>query len=106
MLNEVSSAMTFLLFFTVWFYVQRGKFIEYAFESVRVSPFYIPKSNPVSDVLFVTNEHIDRRQFCLWQRLLECFRLSVDFWDTERYHGLSSDLRTGNRHEVSTSTCT
>ena len=61
----------------------RDKLIEYNFEKIRVSPFYIP-STPSTDVLFVTNQHISRKEFVFWQRILENVGANVDFWDTQK----------------------
>ena len=77
----------------------RDKLIEYNSEKIRVSPFYIP-SIPSADVLFVTNQHITRKEFVFWQRILENVGANVDFWDTQRYNGLSVDSHTGQVHEV------
>ena len=77
----------------------RDKLIEYNSEKIRVSPFYIP-STPSTDVLFVTNQHISRKEFVFWQRILENVGANVDFWDTQRYNGLSVDSHTGQVHEV------
>ena len=78
----------------------RDKLIEYNFEKVRVTPFYTP-SDPVADVLMITNEHITRKEFVFWQKILETMNVSVDFWDTTRYNGLSVDKSTNTRHQVS-----
>jgi hypothetical protein len=78
----------------------RDKLIEYNFESIRVSPFYLPK-DPAADVLMVTDENVTRKQFVFWQRILELANVSVDFWDTTRYNGFSVDTTTNKRHSVS-----
>ena len=79
--------------------ILRDKLIEYNIEKFRVSPYYIP-ATPTADVLFVTNEHISRKEFVFWQSILETIGASVDFWDIPRYHGLSVDDRTGSPHPV------
>ena len=78
----------------------REKLIEYNHQCIRVSPKYNPHSDP-ADVLLVTSEAITRKEFVLWQHLLEVLNVSVDFWDTARHFGLSIDSRTGTRHENS-----
>ena len=77
----------------------RDKLIEYNLAEIRVSPFYIPR-DPPADVLFITNELITRKEFVFWQKLLEYLEVSVDFWDTAKYGGLSVDCKTNARHEV------
>ena len=77
----------------------RNKLIEYNLAEIRVSPFYIPR-DPPADVLFITNELITRKEFVFWQKLLEYLEVSVDFWDTTKYGGLSVDCKTNARHEV------
>jgi hypothetical protein len=77
----------------------RDKLIEYNFEKVRVTPFYIPR-DPPADILLVTSEAITRKEFVYWQRILEVLKVSVDFWDTTRYNGFSLDSASGTRHQV------
>jgi hypothetical protein len=78
----------------------RDKLIEYNFQSIRVSPFYLPK-DPAADVLMVTDQSITRKQFVFWQRILTLADVTVDFWDTSRYNGFSVDTTTNERHPVS-----
>ena len=77
----------------------RGKLIEYNTEVIRISPFFAPK-NPPADVLMVTDPSISRKEFVFWQHILNILNVSVDFWDTERYNGLSIDCTTRVQHEV------
>ncbi len=77
----------------------RDKLIEYNFEKIRVTPFYLPK-DPAADVLMITSEAITRKEFVFWQRVLEILGVTVDFWDTTRYNGLSIDSRTNTRHQT------
>ena len=77
----------------------RDKLIEYNFQKIRVSPFYAP-SDPPADVLMVTGSVITRREFVFWQRILETLNVTVDFWDTDRYNGVSIDQVTNTRHQV------
>ena len=77
----------------------RDKLIEYNYEKIRVSPFYLPK-DPAADVLMITNENITRKQFVFWQRILQLAEVTVDFWDTPRYNGLSVDTTTNRRHAI------
>ena len=77
----------------------RDKLIEYNFEKIRVSAFYIP-SNPSADVLFITNQEISRKEFVFWECILENMGVNVDFWDIQRYNGLSVDSQTGLPHPV------
>ena len=77
----------------------RDKLIEYNLQKIRVSPFYAP-SDPVADILMVTGSQISRKEFVYWQKILETLRVSVDFWDVERYNGLSVDNVTNSRHAV------
>jgi hypothetical protein len=77
----------------------RDKLIEYNYEKIRVSPFYLPK-DPAADVLMITNENLTRKQFVFWQRILQLAEVTVDFWDTPRYNGLSVDTTTNRRHAI------
>ena len=78
----------------------RDKLIEYNHRCIRVSPVYNPQSSP-ADVLLITSEKISRKEFVFWQHILELLDVSVDFWDTTRYNGLSIDACTGTRHKGS-----
>ena len=78
----------------------RDKLIEYNFQTIRVSPFYLPK-DPAADVLMVTDQSITRKEFVFWQRILTLADVTVDFWDTSRYNGFSVDTTTNKRHPVS-----
>ena len=77
----------------------RGKLIEYNFQNIRVSPFYIPKEPP-ADVLLVTGPSVSRKEFVFWQSILETLEVTADFWDISRYNGLSLDSQTNARHPV------
>lgn len=77
----------------------RDKLIEYNFQTIRVSPYYLPK-DPAADVLMVTDQSITRKQFVFWQRILTLANVTVDFWDTSRYNGFSVDITTNKRHPV------
>ena len=48
----------------------------------------------------ITNENITRKQFVFWQRILQLAEVTVDFWDTPRYNGLSVDITTNRRHAI------
>ena len=78
----------------------RGKMIEYNSNKIRVSPFYIEK-DPPADILLVTDANVTRKEFVFWQHILEALDVTVDFWDTGRYNGLSVDKQTNARHPVS-----
>ena len=78
----------------------REKLVEYNFQHVRVVPTYSPQQVP-ADVLLVTSEAISRKEFVFWQHILELLGVSVDFWDTTRYCGMSIDSRTNARHRDS-----
>ena len=78
----------------------RGKMIEYNSTKIRVSPFYIVK-DPPADVLLVTDANVTRKEFVFWQHIFETLGVTVDFWDTVRYNGLSVDKQTNARHPVS-----
>ena len=77
----------------------RGKVIEYNFQNIRVSPFYIP-TDPPADMLLITGPEISRKEFVFWQRILETLEVTVDFWDVSRYNGLSFDFQTNTQHPV------
>ena len=77
----------------------RDKLIEYNFDKIRVSPFYMP-TDPPADVLMVTCKSIARKEFVFWQRILETLSVNVAFWDTDRYNGFSVDTTTNERHPV------
>ena len=78
----------------------RDKLIEYNFKEIRVAPIYIPEKND-ADALMITNQRISRKEFVLWQRLLEVLNVKINFWDVDRYHGLSVDNRSKARHPAS-----
>jgi len=78
----------------------RSKLVEYNMKKIRVSPFYTG-SSPPGEVLMITNEFVSRKEFVFWQKILELLKVSVDFWDTKRYNGLSIDKSTNSRHKVS-----
>ena len=78
----------------------RDKFIEYNHQMIRVSPFYTP-TDPPADLLMITGSNISRREFVFWQKILESLNAKVDFWDIDRYNGLSVDATTNARHEIS-----
>ncbi|XP_019856009.1 PREDICTED: collagen alpha-1(XXVII) chain-like, partial [Amphimedon queenslandica] len=77
----------------------RDKLIEYNHQMIRVSPFYTPTASP-SDILMITGSGISRREFVFWQKILESLYVTVDFWDTDRYNGVSVDATTNTRHAV------
>ena len=64
-----------------------------------MSPFYIPKEPP-ADVLLVTGPSVSRKEFVVWQSILETLEVTADFWDTSRYNGLSLDSQTEARHPI------
>ena len=78
----------------------RDKLIEYNFEQIRISPSYIPQ-DPPADILMITSDVISRKEFLYWQKIFQTLGVTVDFWDTTRYSGLSVDTRTNTRHQVS-----
>ena len=78
----------------------RDKMIEYNFDKIRVTPFYMPQ-DPTADVLMITDNAITRKEFVFWQKVLQILNLSVDFWDVVRYNGISVDQATNARHETS-----
>ena len=78
----------------------RGKLVEYNMKDIRVSPFFTG-TGPPGDVLMITSEFISRKEFVYWQKILELLKVNVQFWDTERYNGLSVDKSTNARHEIS-----
>ena len=78
----------------------RGKLIEYNHQVIRVTPTY-DAQKPPADALLVTSTVITRKEFVFWQHILELLDISVDFWDTTRYHGLSVDSRTEKPHDNS-----
>ena len=78
----------------------RDKMIEYNFDKIRVTPFYIPQ-DPTADVLMITDNAITRKEFVFWQKVLQILDLSVDFWDVVRYNGISVDQATNARHKTS-----
>jgi hypothetical protein len=67
-----------------------------------VSPIYAPRAfrTRSADVLFFTSPMITRREFLSWSRLFEAVNLEVDYWDIERYEGISFDTKK-QRHELS-----
>ena len=77
----------------------REKLIEYNFEKIRVAPLYLPK-DPPADVLMVTSEATTRKEFIFWERVFKILDVTVDFWDTTHYSGLSVDSRMNACHQV------
>ena len=77
----------------------RDKLIEYNFEKIRVSPFYVPQEPP-ADILMITHSGINRKAFIFWQMLFQNLNVTVDFWDTDRHNGLSVDKATQQRHGI------
>lgn len=71
----------------------RGKVIEYNFEKIRISPIYVHREPP-GDILMVTGPDITLTAFNLWQRIFKILGVTVDYWDTTRYHGLSQHSNT------------
>ena len=78
----------------------RDKLIEYNFKEIRVAPTYIP-GKADADALMITSQKISRKEFILWQRLLEVLNVKINFWDVDRHHGLSVDNRSKARHNPS-----
>ncbi|KAL5483747.1 hypothetical protein EMCRGX_G020158, partial [Ephydatia muelleri] len=76
----------------------RDKLIEYNFGKMCVSSTYHPS---LADVLFITSQYTTQKEFIFWRHLLENMGASVDFWDIQRYNGLSLDSQTGLPHPVS-----
>jgi hypothetical protein len=66
----------------------RGKKIEHATSGVRIAPNFVEDNN--FDALFVTDQHITRREFLLYQRIFEGLGLTCNYWDVERYAGFSN----------------
>lgn len=75
----------------------RGKVVEYKFEKIRISPIYKPQDSP-GDMLMITSPDISRAAFILWEHIFQILGVTVDYWDTTRYHGLSVDNSTELRH--------
>ena len=78
----------------------RGKLIEYNFKTIRICKGYTPQQ-PMADVLMITSDAITMKEFLFWQKIFEVLKLSVDFWDTVRYNGLSVDQMTNKCHQTS-----
>ncbi len=77
--------------------ILRGKLIEYSQICIRVAPIYAP-IEPPADILFITSQNVTRKQYTLWQLLFDSLRVSVDFWDVDKYNGLSVDSTTEAQH--------
>ena len=69
----------------------RDKLIEYNFKEIRIAPVYIPEMAD-ADALMITSQKITRKEFILWQRLLEVLNVKINFWDVDCYHGLSVEI--------------
>jgi hypothetical protein len=70
----------------------RGKKIEIKETDVRIVPNFVPlddTNRDQFDVLFVTDSHITRREFLLYQRMFEGLGLVANCWDCERHGGFS-----------------
>jgi len=67
----------------------KGRKIEHATNGVRIAPNFVEYATN-SDVLFVTDQHITRKEFLLYQRIFEGLGLQCNFWDCERYGGFSN----------------
>lgn len=69
----------------------RGKDIEYAEGHIRMAPIYNPdlRSERSADVLVFTSNLVTRAEYTAWQSLFQALKLSVDYWDVEKYGGIS-----------------
>lgn len=82
----------------------RDQTIEISEHFIRVSPSYQPCTNTVEnphDILFITDNHLSRVEYLRYMRLFEGCGLRVNYWDIERYNGVSMDATNGTRHEFS-----
>jgi hypothetical protein len=83
----------------------RGKLIEIQERQVRCCPTFIPmldddSSKEMFDVLFVTNRHITRLEYQLYERALRLLGLRFNVWDIEHYNGLSYEEKMNVRHSI------
>ena len=72
----------------------KKQLIEFATFKTRVTPIYDPKAN--TDIVLFSNKHQSYGEMCMWFRLLSSFLLSVQFWDLEKYGGLSAKAQKSN----------
>ena len=49
--------------------------------------------DPPGDVIFITSK--------MWQHILENLEISVDFYDRDKYNGVSVDAATNTHHQMS-----
>ena len=66
----------------------KNRMIEFATFQTRITPIYDPKAS--TDIVLFSNKHQSYGEMCMWFRLLSSFVLSVQFWDLEKYGGLSA----------------
>ena len=74
--------------------ILRGKVIEFAEGSIRMAPNYAPSPTNLlrsADVLVFCSSFITRQEFVGWQSIFQALHLSVDWWDVERYGGISQN---------------
>lgn len=72
--------------------VLRGKDIEFCQGEIRMSPIYSPnlREERSADVLVFTSNLVTRREFSAWQALFQELGLTADYWDIEKYGGISN----------------
>ncbi len=56
-----------------------------------MAPVYNPdlRSERSADVLVFTSNLVTRAEFTAWQSLFQALKLTVDYWDVEKYGGIS-----------------
>jgi hypothetical protein len=56
-----------------------------------MSPIYNPdlRNERSADVLVFTSNLVTRAEFTAWQSLFQALQLTVDYWDVEKYSGIS-----------------
>ena len=66
----------------------KERMIEFGRFETRVTPIYDPIAP--RDLLFFSNKHQSFGEMRMWLRLLSSFDLGVQFWDLEKYGGMSA----------------
>lgn len=69
-------------------YICKGHFIELKNCETRISPEFVPGKK--TDVLLFSDAHHTYAEIMAWTRVFHTFGLSVQFWDVERYEGISA----------------
>jgi hypothetical protein len=71
--------------------VYNGKVIELLEGYIRMAPIFLPNQNAdrSSDLLMITSAKLTREEYVAFDRIFKLLRLNVDYFDVEKYGGIS-----------------